>query len=131
MILSRYSGDTPDKTGTRTISSGPLYPDVLEKIEKCDVIAWTRKCIADLRSMSFDGEDVRKWIIAAMSGGRYLGSEWCEGSQQGTWAACDAYLVTDSTWNEYAKKNISCEYYIKFCLNKNDTVLMTVSFHLS
>lgn len=78
-----------------------------------------------------DSHDVRKKIIQAVTKGAFLYSEWCQGSKEGVWAACDAYTLTDTTWNEYAGREISCTYYIKFFIKSDGTVVMTVSFHLS
>ncbi|MBN7122900.1 hypothetical protein BSU01_14445 [Erwinia billingiae] len=131
MILSRYSGEIPDGMGERKISDGPLYPDVVDIIDKCRINPWTRKCISNLQELSMDQDDVRDWIIRAVNEGRYLGSEWCQGTREGVWAACDAYSLVDTAWNENAGKELSCKYYIKFFINRDGTVVMTVSFHLS
>lgn len=131
MILSRYTGSTPDETGTREIPHGPLYPDVVDLIDKCTVKPWTRRCIADLQSMSLNEEDITRWIVRAVREGNYHQSEWCQSKADGPWAACDAYTLKDSAWNEYAGKELECTYYIKFFITKSETVVMTVSFHLS
>ncbi len=131
MILSRYCDDPPEEASSREISGGPLYPDIVDIIDKCTVVAWTKKCIRDVREMSFDEQQISLWITRAVKTGRFKGSMWCEGNKEGVWAACDSYVVTDCQWNENAGKELSCDYYIKFFLNKGGTVVMTVSFHLS
>lgn len=131
MILSRYTGPTPEDEDDREIPDGPLYPDVVDLISKCKVKPWTRRCIANLQSMSFDEDDIARYIVRAVREGHYHQSEWCRNQADGPWAACDAYTLKDSTWNEYAGKELECTYYIKFFITKNETVVMAVSFHLS
>jgi len=129
MILSRHEGDTPDVGANRKIPNGPLYPDIIDKIDNCTVVAWTKKCALDVQDLSLDEEDLVYWIKEAVSHGVFKGSEWCQNGQQGAWAACDAYTVKAAYWNETTGRQMSCQYYIKFCINRTGNVVMTVSFH--
>lgn len=131
MILSRHKGDLPQEGASRAISGGPLYQDVLDLLESCDTRAWTRKCIRDLQSLSMDGNDLKRMIAQAVRTGVFRGSEWCQNGSPDVWAACDAYSFSQTTWNDAAQKDITCNYYIKFFVNELGTVVLTVSFHLS
>ena len=113
MILSRYVGTPPRDGEDRKIQGGPLYLDIIDLIDECDTLPWTKRCIRDVQSLSLDADDIKSMVIKAVTKGRFLGSEWCQGSKPGVWAACDAYsfgthfgaklciknLITSSTLN--------------------------------
>lgn len=131
MILSRYVGDLPEEGQERKILDGPLYKDVVDLIEKCDAQPWTKKCIRDVQTLSLDGEGIKAVVFKAVKTGTFLGSEWCQGTKEGVWAACDAYTFTDVSWCEAMHRDISNDYYVKFFVNTSGTVVFTVSLHLS
>lgn len=129
-IVSRHStGFTGSK---QVIPGGPLYEcDILNVIDKSTMIIGTRKCQRDLRALSKDEQDLKHIIKDAVRGGRFHQSEWCELSQPGTWAACDSYKWTETAWVEAAHKDMECHFYVKFCIGKNDNVVITISYHTS
>lgn len=131
MILSRYVGDLPKEGQDRKISGGPLYQDIADLIGKCDALPWTRKCIRDVQELSLDGDDIKAIVLKAATTGTFLGSEWCQGVKEGVWAACDAYKFSHLSWCEAMHRELSNEFYVKFFVNANGTVVFTVSLHLS
>ncbi len=131
MILSRYVGTPPRDGEDRKIQGGPLYLDIIDLIDECDTLPWTRRCIRDVQSLSLDADYIKSMLIKAVTKGRFLGSEWCQGSKPGVWAACDAYSFEHSFWCQAMHKELNNEFYIKFFVNITGNVVLTVSLHLS
>ena len=48
----------------------------------------------------------------------------------GPWAACDAYVLVRTEHLPHLRKDMECEYYIKFAIGKTGTVLLLASCHL-
>lgn len=132
--LSAYQGVPPSNQQTdRRIAGGPLYPKVevqtlLDQGESI-LVPWTRKCKSDLQRLSWDRQDALILVQAALSGGRYHNSEWCQQQPSGPWAACDAYQLSRLEWIETAHKDMTIEYYVKFAIGKTRKLLLLVSCH--
>lgn len=135
--VSAYSGQPPGGAGgDRTyIEGGPLYAvtDVLALLNAGDsqTMLWTRKCIADVQQLAYDISDVRTLLKQALTGGKYLKSEWCVQQPTGPWAACDSYRLQRTEWIEHAHKEMHIEYYVKFAIGKTGKLLLLVSCHIS
>ena len=129
-IVSRHStGFTGVK---QAIPGGPLYEcDIVNVIDAANMIIGTRKCQKDLRALSKDEKDLRCIIKNAVKHGRFHQSEWCELSKPDTWAACDSYKFTEITWIEAARKEMECEFYVKFCIGISNNIVITISYHTS
>ena len=97
--------------------------------ENVSILAWTKRCGSDIRYFGFNLEDVAELIRMALDKGEFLGSEWCQQKKDGPWAACDAYVVFRSEWNEVAYKKMPVEYYIKFAINRTGKMLFMISCH--
>ncbi|PVZ90397.1 hypothetical protein C9426_01570 [Serratia sp. S1B] len=91
----------------------------------------TKKSGLDLQSLSFDAEDLKMLICAAITNGRYRDSEWCTTQPNGPWFACDSYEVNRKEYVENAGKEFVYPYYLKFCINKLGNLVCTFSCHLS
>ena len=46
-----------------------------------------------------------------------------------TWAACDAYVLTQYEYIEAAHKEMPIEYYVKFGIARTGTLLLIISIH--
>ena len=132
-IVSRFTGDLPVSEFNRKIAAGPLYPeeDVLSLLNSDaeSIIAWTQKCISDVQKWSLDDSDLHELVKLAVTGGRFMGSEWCKQKPGGPWAACDAYVVIRSEWVQTARREMDIEYYIKFAVGKTGAILLLISCH--
>ncbi len=93
------------------------------------VLPWTRDCVRTVRNLGFDHDDLAQLLSEALRHGRYKDSEWCEQTDAGPWAACDAYVLRRREWNENAFKYLECEYFIKLAVAKTGQVLLLVSCH--
>lgn len=134
-VLSRYTTRPPKEDLTdgaeRIIDNGgPLYGDILEILDSCEVKLATSKCSSDLALNNLEVWDVRDWIRDAVRGGNYLNSQWCSISNKGAIVACDAYLVR-GTIETKANEMVMLDMYVKFCVSKTGKAIMTVSFHQS
>lgn len=117
---------------SKKIPSGPLYADeILNIIESAKMVVGTRRCQRDLRALAKDESDLKDIIIHAVTSGKFHQSEWCELSQPNTWAACDSYIWVEKCWIEAAHKDMSCCFYVKFCIGKLGNIVITISYHTS
>jgi hypothetical protein len=133
---SLYTGAIPGQEENRKISGGPLYDaelvlGILSAATKqlVPVVPWTRKCITDLQRYELDGTDLVELLILTLSQGAYKSSEWCESKPGGPWAACDAYKVSRSEYLSAQDRSYQVEYYIKFAVSRQGTLLLLVSCH--
>lgn len=134
IICSQFAGPPPPDAQIRTIPSGPLYPPsevlkLIKQISEDDVIAWTEKCILDLQSLNLDARDLMELVTIAVTRGRFRKSKWCIQSQNGPWAACDAYSIVRKEFIEKAYREMDIEYYLKFAISLNGAVLLIISCH--
>lgn len=136
-IVSRYTDGFPGADATaRGIAGGPLYPraEVLRLLAdsggQC-ILAWTKKCTADIQKLALDADELDGLLREALSSGRFIGSEWCQQQPDGPWAACDAYQLMRQEWVAAAHRDMAVEYYLKFAIGKTGAILLLVSCHLS
>lgn len=135
-IVSRFQGTLPTggSEAARKIPGGPLYPpdDVLGMLHRegnSVIHAWTKKCVQDMQKWSLDTDDLVELLEIALNSGCFIGSEWCQQEPNGPWAACDAYSLMRQEWISAARREMDCEYYIKFAIGKTGRVLLLVSCH--
>ncbi len=123
----------PDEGADQKIAGGPLYsPDELEPLLLGGhLLLWTRKCIADAAKLDLDEVAAGALIWEAVTEGRYHCSEWCGQKPGGPVAACDAYVLYRKEWNEAARRDLDCEYFVKFAIGKTGKVVLTISCHTS
>lgn len=126
-IISSHQDGFPGKASK--IIGGPLYNNIPEIIRLAQVKAVTVQCTKDLAALGKDEDSLKESIHLAVTKGRFIGSEWCQISNNNVWAACDAYSFSESTWIEAAYKELDCEFYLKFCVSVTGMVVLTVSFH--
>ena len=133
MNASSYSGTPPITNEQRKIESGPIYskPAVITLSKQKLVVLWTRDARNNASDLLFDTRDVADLITLAVNDGRFLGSEWCQQTSNGLWAACDSYEVKRLEWNERTQKKVRSDYFLKFAISKTRTTLFSVSNHLS
>lgn len=129
-ILSQYTNAPPIDGDQRKISGGPLYAEE-QIISAVQAIPRTRKCKNDIANLLFDCDDLLNLVKEAVSLGRYKDSEWCTDKPNGNLFACDSYVYKKSRWSEYQFKNVIDEYFVKFCIGKSGSILLTISCHLS
>lgn len=134
--ISRHDGALPAASDSRNIRGGALYPiaDVRQLLatDGQNVTLWTESSRTDAQRLCLTTEYVAELVRLALSRGTYKGSEWCEqGTRPGPVAACDVYTVTRMEWNQYAFKELPCEYYLKFAISKTGKLLLIVSCHES
>ncbi|MGI2137920.1 hypothetical protein [Shewanella baltica] len=132
-IASQYSGALPTSEKNRKIvgQTKPLYSkeDILNILSSSSVVAWSRGCIEDMQKWEFDQDDIDILTATAVECGKYLGSEWCQPKPEGPWAACDAYRLIRTEWNQHAFKEIDCVYYIKVAIGKTGRIILLASCH--
>lgn len=135
-IISRYSGVPPKDGATdreRKIG-GQLYSreDVEALIKDPAAISfWTRKCQHDAAKLNLDENGAADLVREALQSGKHLPAEWCEQRPDGPWAACDVYVLRRKEWIEAARREMDCEYYLKFAISKTGKLLLMASCHLS
>lgn len=127
-IVSEYQDGF---TGANTrIACGPLYSKrILSMIDIAHIAVVTRQCRRDVASLGKDEKALKEAVKTAVKSGRCLCSEWCQLSAAGAWAACDAHGYTERAWVEAAWKEMDCDFYIKFCVGKTGSVILTLSHH--
>jgi hypothetical protein len=130
--LSAYDGVPPAEGENRKIADGPLYE--LAKIqaltEQPDAVnLWTAKCIKDAAKLALDPSDLGG-LIRELANNDYHDSEWCDNGKN-FWAACDAYTLTRSEFNDYAGKSFRIVYFLKFAESKTGKLVLVVSCHTS
>lgn len=129
--VSAYDESPPAESDDRKIADGPLYePDAVVALASEDNLAfWSRGAIQDAEKWELNVSDACRLIELAVEQGQYLGAEWCLQKPGGPWAACDAYKTTLAEWVETAQQYMAITYYLKFCISKKGTVLLSVSNH--
>lgn len=137
MNVGKCPGNPPAKNAgneERKISGGPQYPvaEVLPllKSEPAKVRVWTIDCGKDIAKLGLDLPEVASLISDAILNGKFHCSEWCTQKPDGPWAICDAYVLRRTEWNHAAKKNMECEYYVKFAIGRSGSILLLVSCHI-
>lgn len=134
-ILSLFKDAPPvgwSGSGEREINSGPLYSaEQVALLANSDAIRpSTKDCLNDIQQLELDNDDLARLVKKSLKTGRYINSVWCRVSPKAI-AACDAYTVCDKAWIEAARKEMDCQYYLKFAINSSGKLLLMVSCHLS
>ncbi len=134
-VMSQYCSSPPiDFNGDadRLISSGPLYPNILSVLDKCDIRPATLKCTSDMAFYGISSDNIRKWIKTAISTGGYINSMWCRLSpNRNCIAACDAYRVVVDMNNPVTEESDTITMYLKLCISKTGSTIMQISAHPS
>lgn len=133
--ISRYTGVPPKDGATnreRRIG-GQLYSraDVEALIQDPTAIRlWTSKCQRDTARLELEENGVADLVREALRHGKRRPAEWCEQNPNGPWAACDAYVLRRKEWNDATRREMDCEYYLKFAISKTGKLLLMASCHL-
>lgn len=137
---SEYIGQIPfgvDRANAdRSIQNGPIYDpkrvlDIANRGAEF-VRPSTYRCHLDMEDMDFDLDDVANLVVSALTVGSYIGSEWCQITDPpGHWAACDAYKVARSIYDEKQSTFKNKKYYLKFAIGRSGQILLIVSCHIS
>lgn len=90
---------------------------------------WSSGAIKDAQKWKLDIEDLADLVVAAVTSGRYLKSEWCESSPEGPWAACDVYVIARREWIAAIGKEMTIHWYLKVAISITGAVLLTASNH--
>ncbi|MCB5315621.1 hypothetical protein [Yersinia intermedia] len=134
-VLSLYCSNAPkDGLGAgeeRIICDGPLYPDLLTKIDSISVYPTTLRAIEFIALHKVDLGDLRDWVTKALTHGKYINSQWCLGSSPKGLFACDSYCVSGDLYMPKNKKNEHTEIYVKVCITKARNAVAVLSFHPS
>lgn len=125
-----------DASGAERAVPGPLHgkTDVLAVLSQgsSSVVLWTDECGKDVTyKLEWEIVDVHYLLGEAVVRGRFLGSEWCAQRPMGPVAACDAYSIVREEWNQYARRDLRSEYYVKFALSRTGKSILVASCHLS
>lgn len=132
--VSSFPGEPPTTIVGRTdrlIEGGPLYDQgkVAALCEAGSLHLWSGGAVRDAPKRELDISDICELVRRAVSGGRYLRSEWCQQSSGGPWAACDAYVVDAVEWCEAVQKEFQVGWYLKFAVGRTGTMLLSISNH--
>lgn len=134
-VVSQYCSSPPsDFNGDadRLIPTGPLYPDILLAIDKCDIRPATQRCTSDMAFYGISGDNIRKWMRAAIASGGYINSMWCRLSpNRNCIAACDAYRIVVDNYNPATDESETVTMYLKLCISKTGSTIMQISAHPS
>ncbi len=132
IVVSSYKKNAPTQAlnaGERKIPGGPLYKNLLSKLDNCEVKAITNKCIQDMRCCSLEIWDLRDLIKLALQQNNFINSQWCSTTKDHVIAACDAYTVSKTIPNPLADVPETTTYYIKFFESSTGNAIATVSLH--
>jgi hypothetical protein len=135
MNVGKCPGNPPEKDAgdkARKVPGGPQYlvAEVLPllKSDPARLRVWTVDCGKDVAKLGLDFSEVAILVADAVQNGKFNGSEWCSQKPDGPCAICDAYVLRRTDWNQAAKKNLECEYYVKFAISRAGSILL-VSCH--
>lgn len=125
--LSPYSG-----SGSRLITKIKCLYDLSHIQTNCtseDVNFVTEDCRNDVASLAWDTAQVFE-LIKSLNVTHYLNSEWCKinGNQ---YYPCDAYKITQSSYNKATNRLLPCFYYIKLAVSTGGNLVLIVSCHAS
>lgn len=132
--VSLFGGTPPSPMqGRAKIPGGPLYKadEVIRALATAPPRFATSKCAANAQDLAISAEQAGQMIASAINRGRYRDSEWCVLGNNGTVAACDAYVLTETGWNDAAHREMECEYYLKFAIGKAGNIVLMISCHTS
>lgn len=115
----------------RIITAGPLYPNMLDIIDKCGVHSATQRANEFIALHKIDLGDLRVWVSRALQYGTYINSQWCLGNSPKGLFACDSYVVSGELYNPQTRTCEITEVYVKVCITKTGSTIATMSFHPS
>lgn len=134
-IFSRYKIGAPKepfKDGEeRIIEGGPLYPNLLTELARCQVNSVTHKTNDFLALHRVDLGDVRKYVELALNCGRYINSQWCNGNVPKGVFACDAYVVSAQLYIPHQRCECTVMLYVKVCILDTGNTVAVISMHES
>ena len=136
-VVSQFVGKGPPREGAyRKIFGGPLYKagDVLKLLdsEPPAIETWTQSCQWDLRKWEVKKREACELVKAAVKSlDQFHDSEWCLQEADGSWAACDAYLVPRPGWIPHVPTDDDIKFYVKFAIERMGERLLLVSCHPS
>ncbi|MEM6050490.1 hypothetical protein AAH450_07890 [Erwinia sp. P7711] len=132
-VLSRYKTGAPKdalKDGEeRLINSGPLYPDLLENLDRCQVNSVTTNTNNFMTLHMIDLGDLRGFAKLALSQGEYLNSQWCNGNAPKGIFACDAYIVPAPLYTPQERREMTTLMYVKLCITDTGNTVAVISLH--
>lgn len=105
----------------------------LQNIDEPPLIQYfTKRCRNHVTGLGWDMEDLISFLIESLQQGKYLGSEWCNGSCDRHIAACDSYVYRrKGIWRESTKSYVEEDTYTKFAISKSGALMLLVSCHPS
>lgn len=134
-ICSRYKTGAPKEPlrdgEERIIEGGPLYPNLLAELARCQVNSVTHKTNDFLALHRVDLGDVRTCVELALKGGRYINSQWCNGNAPKGLFACDAYVVPAQLYIPHERCECTVMLYVKVCLLDSGNTVAVISLHES
>ncbi|CTQ08459.1 MULTISPECIES: hypothetical protein [Klebsiella pneumoniae complex] len=132
VVVSSYTKNAPTQVlnrSNRMIEGGPLYTNLLAKLDSCEVTIVTQKCIQDTRCCCLETWDVRDLIKLALQQNTFINSQWCSTSKEHVIAACDSYVVSKTIVHADKEQTETKNYYIKFFVASTGNTVATVSLH--
>ncbi|WP_342605997.1 hypothetical protein [Pantoea agglomerans] len=134
-VQSQYKKGAPSDVlrddEERIIVGGPLYPDLLNKIDSCSVRPVTLRTDDFMAIHRVDLNDLRTYAKLALETGRYVNSQWCNGNAPKGIFACDSYTVSASVYSPKDREMIMCVVYVKLCLTDTGNTVAVISLHES
>lgn len=134
-VLSEYDKNPPLEGmrahDDRIIGTERLYPNILATLINSTVKPVTNRTIDMMSIHKIDIGNVRTWINAAVSHGKYINSQWCTGNSPAYLFACDSYVVSGLLYCPKVKEEILTDVYIKFCILKTGATVTVLSLHPS
>lgn len=132
IVVSSYKKNAPTQAldqSNRMVKGGPLYTNVLAKLDSCEVVIATQKCIQDIRCCCLETWDVRDLIKLALQQNNFINSQWCSTGKEHVIAACDSYIVSKTIVDLDTGHSEIKNYYIKFFEASTGNTVATVSLH--
>jgi hypothetical protein len=134
-VFSRYKTAAPKEPlrdrEERLIEGGPLYPELLAVLDSCQVKPVTTKTNEFLAVHRVDLGDVRKYVELALTAGKYINSQWCNGNAPKGIFACDAYLVPAQLYIPSQREEATVLMYVKVCILETGNTVAVISLHES
>lgn len=135
-VLSRYKIGAPKdafRDGEERFikHDGPLYPDMLSRLDTCHVRPATTRTDDFMAIHMVDLNDLRGFAKLALESGKYINSQWCKANAPPAIYACDSYVVSALIYSPKDKGVIAMIMYIKLCITDTGNTVAVISFHES
>jgi hypothetical protein len=88
----------------------------------------TENGTAEMLDYCMDETDIAE-LILKMTERNYHGSEWCKSAPKSPWFEADSYRVKRTEKIPGRRDIQSCNYYLKFSINKLNQILLFFSVH--